>query len=135
MNTTTLTHELDAALDLLKDRLHRPLVAELEAGDFADNLLAHFRQRRTPVLPFTAERLPEIARLAQERDPEEHAWVKRIADEAIAGRLYGASNPYADHFIEVPDDFDFSAIDGPDPQTIHGLNRHRWFAALARHYW
>lgn len=136
MTTSTSTRELDAALALLKDRLRRPLLAELdESCELADNLLAYLRRRPTPKLPFTPQHLPEIAGLARDRDPDEHAWEKKIADEAVAGRMYGATNAYSDRFIKAPDGFDFTTIEDPDPEAINGLNRHRWFASLARHYW
>ena len=135
MPPVTLDRELTEAIDLLRHRLDRDLVDRLDNGDFAANLLEYLRNRDTPRLPFTADHLPRIMQLAQQHDPDEHAWEKRIAEEAIAGRAYGASNPYAEKFLELPDDFDFNHIESDDPETIHGLCRHRWFKSLACHYW
>ncbi len=136
MNTTTLSNELEAAVELLKDRLSRRLVQELEAGDFAEDLLAYLRQRKTPCLLFTPGNAPHIMQRCRELDPEEYAWEKRIADEAVQGRSYAASNPYCDRFVELDKEtFDFTEFEHWDKEALHGLNRHRWYASLARHYW
>lgn len=128
--------ELTAALPLVQARLDPAWRARLAAGDFAANLLAHFRTRTTPRLLFSPDRLPTIAALCRQHDPDELAWEMRIADEAVAGRLYAASNAYCERFVAVDRDaFDFSAYEHPDPQSIHGLNRNRWCSALARAYW
>lgn len=129
--------EVQAAEALLYDRLEWDLVDVLESGgDFAEALLVYLRDRDKPKLLFSPENLSRIAALAEEHDPEESAWEQEIADNAVEGRLYGASNAYCRRFLDVhTDDFDFSTFDHFDPQTIHGLNRHRWFASLGRTLW
>lgn len=128
--------EYEAAVKDLRDRFNADLVAQLDDGDFAENLLVYLRARKSPRLFFVPENLTEIARLAQAHDSEEYAWEKTIADHAVAGRMYGASNPYCDRFIEVDrETFDFSVYEHEDPQTIRGLGRHRWYVSLARTYW
>lgn len=128
--------ELKSALVFLRERLSPSFVAALGGASFCQNLLDHLRTRREPALPFTPAHLPEICHMARELDPDEFAWERRIADEAVAGRLYAASNPYCDRFLPMdPERFDFSEFDHFDPQSIHGLNRMRWLPALAQHYW
>lgn len=125
--------ELPDALKLLHNRLDRSLVDRLDHGDFAENLLEHLRTRQPQPLLFTPDKLPTIAALAREHDPEEFAWEREIAENAREGRLYGASNPYCRRFLELDrETFDFSSIDHFDPQTIHGLNRMRWIEALGK---
>ena len=131
-----LSDELADALELLESRFRRDLVAQWDAGDFAANLLRHLRTRTEPRLLFSPENLPRLSTLARQHDPDEFAWEKEIADNAVAGRMYGASNAYCRRFLAVDrHTFDFSSYDHPDPETIHGLTRHRWYASLARHYW
>ena len=131
----TLNDEYESALDFLKMRLDGSLVDNCEKGDFAEGLLRHFRDRQDPPLLFTPDRLSDIAEAAERLDPEEYEWEKEIADNAVEGRVYGASNAYCRRFLELPDDFDFTEHPNPDPQTIHGICRHRWYASLAREYW
>jgi hypothetical protein len=131
-----LDAEYDAAIRDLRDRFRSDLVAQWDAGDFAENLLTYLRNRKVPRLFFEPKNLAEIARLAQAYDPEEYAWEKTLADHAVDGRMYGASNAYCDRFIAVDrETFDFSAYEHEDPQTIRGLGRHRWYTSLARAYW
>lgn len=131
-----LQKEYPSAERLLKRRLDRDLAEKLETqGDFAGALLDHFLSRPEPPLLFNPENLPGIARLAEKHDPEEWAWEQEIAENAIEGRVYGASNAYCRRFLDLPEDFDFSSHPHPDPQTIHGICRQRWFGSLARHYW
>ena len=131
-----MNDELADALGVLRSRFRRDLVAEWDAGDFAANLLAHLRTRTAPRLLFSPQNLPRLSALARQHDPDEFAWEKEIADHAVAGRMYGASNAHCRRFVAVDrDTFDFATYDHTDPQTIHGLGRHRWYASLARHYW
>ena len=131
-----LSREYAEALRGLKSRLDRDLVKQLDVGDFAENLLQHLRIRKEPKLLFSAGNLPHISEATRRLDPDEFAWEKEIADNAVEGRLYGASNLYCCRFIQIDRNaFDFSAYDHPDPQTIYGLGRHRWYASLARTYW
>ena len=128
--------ELETALKALRNRLDADFVARMDAGDFAENLLTYLRCRQAPRLFFSLDRLSKISALTRQHDPEEFLWEKEIADNAVEGRMYGASNVYCRRFLQVDrKTFDFSAYDHPDPQTIHGLGRHRWYASLARTYW
>ncbi len=131
-----LEQEYAAAVELLRDRLDRHLIALFDQGDFAESLLRYLQRRRLPILPFDFDNLATIADLAAQLDPSETAWEREIADEAVAGRLYGASNPYCRRFLELDrDSFDFTSHPYPDPETIHGLGRMRWLACLGRTYW
>lgn len=131
-----VAQELEDALALLRDRLDRDLVRELDQEDFAAKLLEHLRQRTTPKLLFSPDNLGNIAALCREHDPDETAWETEIADNAVEGRAYAASNAYCRRFVELDrDTFDYSKYEHADPQSIHGLNRQRWLAALARTYW
>lgn len=124
-------------------RFIRPRIADeaLKVGDddaFATALLDYLRKRQSPKLLFDLDpaKLREIASLARTHDPKEHAWEKRIADEACQGRLNSASNPYCDRFDPVDrETFDFTTHECSDPQSIYGLCRMRWIASLARTYW
>ncbi len=135
MNTVCLDRERAEAVAYLKTRLLPDAAAGWPEADWDAHLLDHLRRREPARLPFTPARLPEIARLAARYDPAENEWDAEIAAEARAGRSLGAANPYCRRFLELPGSFDFSAYPHEDPQTIHGLNRHRWFASLARRYW
>ncbi len=128
--------EIGEAEAEVKARLMPDVLLRLDGPDFQANLLQHLRNRETPRLFFGPGNPGRIAALARELDPDAWAWERRTADEATAGRFYGASNPCCERFIQVDrDTFDFSSYPHPDPETIHGLNRHRWFVALGRHYW
>lgn len=124
------------SLSLLRQRLDPHLTAQLDQGDFAANLLAYLRSRPNPQLLFRLDRLSHLAARAEALDPVESAWETRIADETVAGKLYAASNAHADAFITLDRGaFDFRSINHFDPEAIHGLNRCRWLACLARRYW
>ena len=128
--------ELTDAVHYLRTRFHPDFVTQWPAEEFAARLLAYLRERAAPKLLFSAENLARINRLAKQYDPNEFAWERRIADEAVEGRLYAASNPHCDRFLPVDREaFDFSAFEHEDPQALHGLNRMRWLAALGRAYW
>lgn len=129
------TQERDDALHLLHDRLDRTLARRLDDGDFAANLFHHLRTRTSPRMPFSPDRLPLIAARCAAHEPEAWNWEAQIAQHAVEGRVYAASHPHCDRFIELDEAFDFSAFDHPDPQAIHGLNRTRWFDSLAHAYW
>jgi hypothetical protein len=131
-----LAKEYPIAQRFLRRRLDPDLAQRLaQQGEFARELLDHLRSRSEPLLLFSPERLPEIARLLEVYDPEEYSWEQEIADNAVDGKVYGASNAYCRRFLELPDDFDFTEHPHPDPQTIHGICRHRWYGSLARQYW
>lgn len=132
----TAQQEQSISISLLRRRLDPDLLAQLDRGDFAANLLDYLRSRPKAQLLFSLDRLAHVAARAEALDPAESAWETRIADEAAAGRLYAASNAHADAFI-TPDRraFDFRSINHFDPEAIHGLNRCRWLACLARRYW
>jgi len=130
------SRELPAAVALLKGRMGRGLEAQLSEGDFCANLLAYLRGRETPRLLFDGARLGETARAAMAAGPDEAAWEREIADNAVEGRLYAASNPHCRRFLAAdPDKFDFSSCDIEDPEAIHGLCRMRWLACLGKAYW
>lgn len=135
-----LDDELAQAMELLRNRLDRRLVDSWIAArgeqDWPAALLDHLRTRETPRLLFSPGNAQHIIHRCRELDPDEFAWEQRIADEAVAGRVYAASNPYCDRFVELDrETFDFSRFDHWDRQALMGLNRHRWYSALARHYW
>jgi len=131
-----MRREFDEARIALRNRLERVWVERFDEGDFAENLLEHLRTRERPRLFFTPSNLSKICALTRRHDPAEYAWEQEIADNAVEGRLYGASNAYCRRFIAVDrETFDFSRYDHPDPQTICGLGRHRWYVSLARAYW
>ena len=125
------------AVEYLRNRFRREAVEHTGgATEYARSLLQYLRTREEPKLLFSPGRLRELAALAAARDQEEHAWCKEIADNAVEGRLYGASNAYCRRFLAVDrETFDFSSYEHHDPQAIRGLNRHRWFECLAREYW
>lgn len=128
--------EVTDAVHYLRTRFHFDFVARWPEEEFAVRLLAYLRERTTPKLLFSPGNLRRINELARRYDPDEFAWELRIAGEAVAGRLYAASNPHCDRFLPVDrETFDFSAFEHEDPQAIHGLNRMRWLAALGRAYW
>ncbi|MEX0744968.1 MAG: heparinase II/III family protein [Phycisphaeraceae bacterium] len=132
----TDAHEYDDAVQLLRTRLERPLIEQMEHGEFGDQLLAYLRSRSSPRLPFTPKRMPRIMQLCRSLDPQEYAWERRVVEEACAGRYNAASNPRCDRFVEIDrTTFDFSHFEHWDKEAIHGLNRHRWYPMLAHHYW
>ncbi len=125
-----------AALRLIRRRLDPDVCAGLEGADFARKLRDYLRGRQGAEVLFLPERIEHIAARAEALDPRESAWERRIADEAVEGRLYAASNPHAESFLAVDRNvFDFRTIRHFDPEAIHGLNRCRWLACLARQYW
>lgn len=132
-----LTAEFAQAEAYLRNRLDHGVLTRLTRnGDLAASLLEHLRTRTVPRLLFSPAHLPHIARLAARLDPEEQAWQMETANEALAGRVIAASNPYCRRFVELdPKTFDFSRYDHYDREAIHGLGRQRWLAALAKAYW
>jgi hypothetical protein len=131
-----LREEAGKAVAFLRRRLDPEITAQFGGGEFAERLLACLRARPKPELLFSLDRCAHIAERAEALDPEESAWEGRIADEAVAGRLYAASNPHAESFLAVDRAaFDFRSVKHFDPEAIHGLNRCRWLACLARRYW
>ncbi len=134
--TNSIDQEYASAVRLLRDRLRDDVAEHFGESDFAENLLVHLRRRPKPKLLFTPEDLPRIAQLTARYGPDEYAWQKEIADNAVSGRMYAASNQHCERFVEVDrDTFDFSSYDHWDSEAIHGLGRCRWFAALAKTYW
>lgn len=128
--------EFEGALALLRKRFDRELVEQLDGDSFAANLLEYLRTRKTPRLPFSPERLPEIARLCAEHDPAEWAATIEEAEAAVAGRMGRINHPHGGAFVEIDrSTFDFSSYDHEDPQVIHRLNRQGWFRSLGRAYW
>ena len=132
--------ELAQAKDLLRTRLDRRLVDswidERGENDWLTALLEHLRTRETPHLFFSPGNIQHIARRCRELDPDAHARERRIANEALAGRVIAASNPLSDRFVTLDrETFDFTTYEHWDNEAIHGINRLPWHAALARQYW
>jgi hypothetical protein len=99
MNTVCLDRERAEAVAYLKTRLLPDVTAGWPEAKWDVCLLDHLRRREQARLPFTPDRLPEIARLAALYDPAENEWDAEIAAEARAGRSLGASNAYCRRFL------------------------------------
>jgi hypothetical protein len=136
MNVKQLDSEYKSAYKFLLKRISPEISIKLNKGDFAENLLSYLRNRKKPKLPFSPDNLVNIGRLTGKYDSDEASWNKKIADQALKGKLYAASNAYCDRFLSVnKKTFDFSEYKHNDPETIHALNRQRVTEALAKEYW
>jgi hypothetical protein len=126
-----------AAIADLRGRFDPRFVRQVEAdGGFASGLLRHLRSRRSPMLLFRPEDLPSLPTLAARWDPRGQALDEEVAERAARWQVIAASNPTSRRFVPLDRaSFDFTHYEHDDPQALRGLNRQRWFGALARMYW
>lgn len=121
-------HRLDAAGPLAG-------LMKLQPGPFANALLAHLTDPNRPGAIYHKDRLQPTAALATQLHAEQARWDQEVAMLALEHIVPAASNPYGTTKETLREGFDFNSRHYPDPESIHGLNRCRWFIALARAYW
>jgi hypothetical protein len=130
----TFTHKLELC-EALPDEVSSQLRSALAAKEEFDATLLDYCRRRTgPRFFFDHHKAAELASDIMAQMPDEAAAIIQRADLVLAHRFQAADDEYMPYDVQLPADFSWYILSGTDGESVHALNRHRFWPYLAMAY-